>query len=112
MKTILKWPYDGGYVLLLLTVFVMTSLDAQGKSENHQISGTVVNVDAVGNIITIQTGNQKKMAFAVPDKVSITQETHDIGLMDIRIADPVAIQYSISQGKYIIVSIVDNKHTF
>jgi hypothetical protein len=98
--------------LLLLTAFVVTPAYCQGKSENHQIetiSGKVGNVDSVGNIITIQ-GDQEQMAFVVPDKVSITEETREIGLMDIAVSDPVTIQYYVSSHmKNTVVSIADNK---
>ncbi len=100
-------------LLLLATVSVVTQAYCQEKSNIHEISiigGKVINVDSVGNIITIQTDDQQQMAFSVPDKVSITQETHDIGLMEIRATDPVTVQYyASSPGKYVVFSIVDNK---
>jgi hypothetical protein len=107
--------------LLLTTLFVIPAY-CQIKSESHQIkiiSGTVIDMDAVGNVITIQADPsqtnqmqtyQAQMAFYVPDKVTITHETHDVGLLDIRKSDPVTIQYYVSSpGKYVVVSIVDNK---
>jgi len=99
-------------VLSLLAAGVSASAWAQASIDNHQvksINGTVVNVDSVGNVITIKTADQQQMAFAVPETASIMQQTHAIGLMDIRATDPVTIQYISSSGKYTVVSLVDNK---
>lgn len=85
---------------------------AQEKPENHlikTIKGTVMSTDSVGNTISIRTDGQQEMAFSVPDKAIITQETHNIGLMDIGKSDSVTIQYyALFPTKNILVSIVDN----
>lgn len=74
------------------------------------ISGSVINTDAVGNIITVRADGQGVMAFWVPDKAIIKQEANDIGLMDIGIADSVTIQYYVSSStKNIVASIVENE---
>lgn len=100
-------------LFILITVFIVPSAYCQEKSENHvikTIAGTVINVDAAGNIITIRTEDQQQMAFFVSEKVTITQQTHTIGLMDIEQSNPVIIQYYVStSGKMTVVSIVDNK---
>jgi hypothetical protein len=50
------------------------------------------------------------MAFSVPDKAIITQETRNIGLMDIGEASAVTIQYYVlSSSKNIVVSLIDNE---
>jgi hypothetical protein len=99
-------------LFLLLTIFIVAPAYCQGISENHLrkiINGTVINVDAVGNVITIRTEDQKQMAFLVSDKASVTKETHDVGLMDIRKTDPVTMQYyTSSPGKNTVTSIIDN----
>ena len=98
---------------LLLTVAMVTAANGQVSSSDHLIkkaTGTVLNTDAVGNIISIRTDAQVQMSFTVPDKALITQETHNIGLMDIGEASLVTIQYYVSSSlKNIVVSIVDNE---
>lgn len=50
------------------------------------------------------------MVFSVPDKAIITQETHNIGLMDIGASSDVTIQYFVSPNfKNTVISIVDNE---
>lgn len=97
---------------LIMSMFVVSTAYCQEKPENHlirNITGTVVSTDTVGNIISIRTEDQRQMAFSVPDKAIITQETHNIGLMDIGKSDSVKIQYYLSSSKYFVVSIVDNE---
>jgi len=98
---------------LLMSTLIVSVVYAQEKTENHMmkyVSGTVIGTDAVGDIISIRTDNQKQMAFFVTDKASITQEAHNIGLMDIGKSDSVKIRYYLeSTSKYIAVSIVDNE---
>ena len=100
-------------LLLIVTVGTLTRAYSQEKLDNHQIksiTGTVSGSDAVGNIISIKTADQKEMAFIVPDKAIISQETHNIGLMDIVKSDSVSIQYFVSSSaKNIVVNIVDNE---
>ena len=53
----------------LLAAFLAVPAYCQGISANHQIkiiNGTVVNVDAVGNIITIQTQDPKANGILCP----------------------------------------------
>jgi hypothetical protein len=102
---------------LLLTAGTLSPAYCQVQAGNHQIKivrGTATDIDAVGNVITIQPDpmqmGQTQMALYVPDKATITHETHDVGLLDIRKSDPVTIQYYVSSpGKYTVLSIVDNK---
>ena len=100
-------------VSLLMSLNMVSGAYCQEKPENHlikSIAGTVISTDAVGNIISIRTEDQKQMAFLVPDKVIISQDTHNIGLMDIRKSDAVAIHYYVSSSlKNVIVDIVDNE---
>jgi len=100
-------------LILLIAFFIIIPVYAQVKPalrEIKTISGTVVNIDSVGNVITIKTRDQIQMAFIVMDKASITLNANDIGLMEISESDPVTIQYYISYpGKYTAISIVDNK---
>jgi len=98
---------------ILLSAMMVAAAYCQEKTENHlikNITGTVISTDSVGNTISIRTGSQQEMAFSVPDKAVITQETHNIGLMDIGKSESVTIQYYVSSSsKNIIVSIVDNE---
>jgi len=100
------------FVLLLLTLMAPVAY-CQEKPESLQIkniAGTVLSTDSAGNTISIQTDDQRQMAFYVPDKAIITQETHNIGLMDIEKSDSVTMRYYISpSSQYTVVSIVDNK---
>jgi len=103
-----KWIYFFIYISLIIPAAY-----CQEKKEYHlikSIAGTVINVDNIGNIITIRTENQQQMSFSVVDNASITQETRNIGLMDIEQADPVIMQYYVlSTGKLTAVNIMDNK---
>ncbi len=98
---------------LLMVMFMVPAAYGQERPGDHlikNISGTVTSTDAVGNIISIRTNDQKQMAFFVPDKAVITQETRNIGLMDIGKSDPVNIQYYPGPlSRNIVVSIVDNE---
>jgi|GEM_PF-2894629 len=100
---------------LLMSMLMVTTAYCQQKPEDHlvkMITGSVISTDAVGNIISIRTSDQKQMAFVVPDKAVITQDTHAIGLMDIRKSDSVNIQYYLGAlSKNFVVSIVDNEST-
>lgn len=100
-------------ITLLMSMFMVTAAYCQQKPEDHlvkDITGSVISTDAVGNIITIRTSDQKQMAFVVPDKAVITQETHTIGLMDIGKSDSVNIQYYFgAYSKNFVVSIVDTE---
>lgn len=100
-------------LILLVSALMGTAAYSQENLHSNQIktvSGTVTKTDFVGNTITVLTNDQKQMAFFVPGNVIITQEAHDIGLMDIREGNPVTIQYdNSSTGQSIAVSIVDNK---
>jgi hypothetical protein len=97
---------------LLMSMFIVSTAYCQEESESRlikSINGAVVSTDAVGNIISIRKEDQQPMAFFVPDKAIITQQTHKIGLMDIGKSDSVTIQYYVSSSvKNIVVSIVDN----
>ena len=102
-------------LFVLLASALMASLAyCQKKTETHQImtiSGPVMKVDSVGNIIEVKT-NGGQMAFSVPDDASITGGTKKIGLMDIKQGDPVTIQYySPSPGKFVAVSITYNHNS-
>ena len=98
---------------LLMLMFMVPAAYGQEKQGDHlikNVAGTVTSTDAVGNIISIRTNDQKQMAFFVPDKAIITQETHNIGLMDIGKSDSVNIQYYPGPlSKNFVVSIVDNE---
>ena len=104
---------DKVIVSLLMSLLMVPVVYCQEKPENHlikSIAGTVISLDAVGNIISIRTEKQRQMAFSVPDKAMITQDTHNIGLMDIGKSDSVAIHYYVSStSKNIIVDMVDNE---
>jgi len=97
---------------LVMSVLMVSMAYCQEKPENHPIKtikGTVMSTDFVGNTISIQTDGQQQMAFVVPDKAVITQQTRNIGLMDIGRSDSVTIQYYVlPPSKSTIVSIVDN----
>ena len=99
--------------VLLISAIASPSGHCQEKADNRPtktIKGTVIGLDAVGDIISIQTEDQQKMSFSVPDKAFITQETHNIGLMDIREASAVTVQYYVSpSSKNIVVSLIDNE---
>ena len=101
------------FIGALFCALMITGAYAQEKQDSHvmkNITGTVLATDSVGNTITIQTPDLKSMAFFVPDKAIITQETHNIGLMDIGKSDAVTIQYFISlPSKSTVISIVDNE---
>lgn len=96
----------------LLTASMVTAAYSQENPGNYQtrtISGTVADIDFVGNTISILTKDQHQMSFLVPGNAVITRDTHDIGLMDIKQGHPVTIQYDISSpGKDMVYSIVDN----
>jgi hypothetical protein len=97
---------------LLISMSMTLAAYGQEKPEIHPVStitGTVLSTDAVGNIISIRTDDQRQMAFVVPNKAIITQETHSIGLMDIGKSDSVTIQYLASSSKNTVVNIVDNE---
>jgi hypothetical protein len=98
---------------LIFFLLISTTAYCQEKPDNHiirYITGTVINTDSVGNIISIKTEDQKEMAFSVPEKALITQETHNIGLMDIGESSAVSIQYYVSPlAKNVIISLVDNE---
>ena len=102
---------------IILTLFIsagmITVAYCQEKAGNHlikNITGTVISTDSVGNNISIRTNSQQEMAFSLPDKAIITQETHNIGLMDIGKSDSVTIQYYVSSSlKNNVVNIVDNE---
>ena len=100
-------------VFLLMGLLMVSTAYCQEKPENQpltSITGTVISTDAVGNTISIRTEDQKQMAFSVPDKAIIRQDTHNIGLMDIGKSDSVNIQYYVSPlARNIIVNIVDNE---
>lgn len=113
-------------LIFLLSAIFSSSAFSQGIIENHQVKiihGTVINLDTVGSVITIETMEQvgtvgntvqavgpEQVAFFVPDKVIITLQTHDIGLMDMRKGDPVTVRYyAASPGKYTVSSIMDNR---
>jgi ABC-type Fe3+-hydroxamate transport system substrate-binding protein len=97
--------------ILSMVVLMVSAAYCQVKAENRNIQttiGTVTMVDAVGNIIEINTAD-RQIAFSVPEDTKITLGTVKIGLMDIEVSDPVEIQYySSSPGEYTAVSIVDN----
>jgi hypothetical protein len=101
--------------VLLALAFTASLAYCQEKVETRQtiaIIGRVTKVDAVGNIIEVETNEGQQMAFSVPDDASITEGTKKIGLMDIEQSDSVAIQYySPSQGKFVVVSITYNKNS-
>lgn len=105
------FKYKVTVFILLTLVFMVSAAYCQEKAENRKIkvtTGTVTMVDAVGNIIEVNTVDEQ-IAFSVPDDANITLGTAKIGLMDIEANDPVEIQYySSSPGEYIAVSIVDN----
>jgi len=106
--------YKNNIILtLVMGALMLTVAHSQEKLDSQQmktIKGTVIGLDAVGNIISIQTQDQQKMAFSVPDKAIITQETRNIGLMDIGEASAVTIQYYVlSSSKNIVVSLIDNE---
>ena len=99
-------------VFVSLTLAFTASLTyCQEKVETRKIIttvGTVTKVDAVGNIIEVDT-NEGQMAFSVPEDASITQRTKKIGLMEIEASNPVTIQYySPAPGKFVVVSITYN----
>ena len=98
---------------LLIGAVMVTAGYCQEKPENHlikNITGTVMSTDSVGNSISIRTDDQQEMAFSVPDKPVISQDTRNIGLMDIGKSDSVTIKYYVSSSsKNIIVSIIDNE---
>jgi hypothetical protein len=97
---------------LLITLSIFSAAYSQENPKKNQaktISGTVSDMDSVGNTISILTDDQHRMSFFVPGSAVITRDTHDIGLMDIKQGHPVTIQYDISSsGKDIVESIVDN----
>ena len=96
---------------LLAAAFTVTSAYCQEKAENQQIqtiSGTVTQVDTVGNSIVVNTG-EAQVLFYVPDDAKINQGEETIGLMDVQESDPVTISYyTASPGKYVVVSIIDS----
>lgn len=98
--------------ILLTTLLTATPALCQYKTEEHRtetVAGTVSTVDSVGNIIGVRTA-QGQMAFSVPDHVTMTRNTHVIGLMDIREGDPVTVQYYKSaRATYVVETIIDNK---
>jgi len=97
----------------LFVVTMITVAYGQQKPVNFQtmiISGTVTGTDYVGNTVSIMTDDQHPMSFFVPGNAIITRDTHDIGLMDLMISNPITIKYSRSTlGKDTAYSIVDNK---
>jgi hypothetical protein len=103
--------------LSLLVIFLIPSLaHSQDKVNPRAIStviGTVTKVDFVGNTIEVNVtanGSGQLMSFSVPPQAKIVLATHDIGLADIGIGNPVTIQYvNPTPGKYNAVSIVDNR---
>jgi len=100
---------------LLFVVFLATAGYCQKDLDTHQtktVSGDVTGTDFVGSTISIMTTDQRPMTLYVPNEASITRETVDTGLMDIKSGHPVTIQYyTASPGKDVVVSIVDNKPT-
>jgi hypothetical protein len=97
----------------LMGVFMVSAGYCQEKPGDHlinNVAGIVTSTDSVGNIISIRTDDQKQMAFIVPEKANITQETHNIGLMDIEKSDAVNIQYYLGPfSKNYVVNIVDDE---
>jgi len=98
--------------ILIASTLIATAAYSQeypGKPPIKTVSGTVINVDFVGNTIAIQSGDGRQMSFSVPGSTTIVQNTHNIGLMDIKPGHPVTIQYDVlSPGKNSVDSIVDN----
>ena len=102
-------------IIPLFGLSFMTNLAyCQEKAETRQIMtivGSASKVDAVGNIIEVETTGGP-MAFTVPTDASITEGTKKIGLMEIEASDPVTIQYySPSPGKFVVISITCNKNS-
>ncbi|MDD5730882.1 MAG: hypothetical protein PHN57_07135 [Candidatus Omnitrophica bacterium] len=100
--------------VLLVLAFTASLAYCQEKVETRKIittDGIVTKVDAVGNIIEVNT-NEGQIAFSVPDDASITQGTKKIGLMELEVSDPVTIQYYCPfPGKFVVVSITYNKNS-
>jgi len=96
----------------LMAVLMVSTAYSQENSKDRKIktiSGTVANIDFVGNTISVLTADQHQVSLYVPGNAIITKDTHDIGLMDVKPGHPVIIQYdSSSPGRDIVDSIVDN----
>jgi len=99
---------------LLIAVFTAFPGYSQEKIENQNIEtlyATVESVDFVGNNINVKTGEEKVTLF-VPDGAKIILGKENIELLHLEPNDPVVIRYyTSSEGKNIVVSIVDNKPT-
>ena len=102
-------------IIFSCLMFVLTTSAAYGQvnlvnNQTKTVSGTVTNMDYAGSTISIQTEDQHKLSFSVPGNAIIVQDSHDIGLMDIKGGHPVTIQYDVSSpGKNMVESIVDNQ---
>ena len=98
------------FILTVLMVPTAFSQGILGSSQLKTVSGTVTGMDFVGNTISILTGDGHQMSFYVPGNAIITRDTHDIGLMDVKVSHPVTIRYdTTSAGKASVDSIIDNK---
>ena len=100
-------------ILALLTTVFIAGLAYCGDGIKDQqlksITGPVTQVDGVGDVIEINT-SEGLMAFSVPDDAEVIVDTEKAELMDIETGDTVTIEYySLSLGKFIAVSIQDNK---
>ncbi|MDD4899806.1 MAG: hypothetical protein PHG68_04340 [Candidatus Omnitrophica bacterium] len=112
--------------IFLLSFFSLTALpvfadddigeiiDEINKRKVEEISGTVGEVDSIGNIIVINGltsgGNNEEMRLNVPDGAKITQGEETISLGDIDVGDSVTVRYTIDRdnNEPKVINIVDN----
>jgi len=106
------------FSLIALPVFadddIGEIMDEINKRKVEEISGTVGEVDAIGNIIVINGltsgGNNEEMRLKVPDGAKITQGEESIELDDIDVGDSVTVRYTIDRdtSEPKVINIVDN----
>ena len=102
------------FVMLSLLVVLVPGLaycQKEVKNQSLTIMGILSKVDMVGSSVYVQTDNGR-MVFSVSDQTKKVMHTHEAGLLDMKVGDPVTIQYEMNApGENNALSIVDNQPT-
>ncbi|MBF0570307.1 MAG: hypothetical protein HQL12_00400 [Candidatus Omnitrophica bacterium] len=98
--------------VVLTAVFISSAAYCQQVMNDRNIktiSGKVVKVGVEAGLISIQTKDSVMTFYIGPEAVLYWSTSQHMTSVEIKLDDPVIIQYVIAYGKNTIINLVDNK---
>lgn len=92
---------------LVASLFAMAALGAAQTQNERFFAGVVRHIDPANRVLTVEEASLEgpRMEFTIPQNLEILKAEESIGFNELQVGDPVAIEYTLTNGRPTVSSV-------